>query len=135
MARIQEAMLADDAPRVVPSTISEADLTGRFGLEIGPVCWREFAAKRVAEATAPAFSAKVATRWDDIRDRVRRAIIPASRIEATLKRAGAPTTPADIGLSQEFYATAVRNARFLRDRYTFLDLADDSGMLARLWPT
>ena len=42
--------------------------------------------------------------------------------------------PAQIGLTPAFYATAVRNARFLRDRYTFLDLADDSGRLARLWP-
>ena len=52
-----------------------------------------------------------------------------------MKRAGGPTTPADIGLAPDFYAAAVRNARFLRDRYTFLDLADDSGHLARLWPT
>ena len=52
-----------------------------------------------------------------------------------MKRAGGPTAPAEIGLAPDFYAAAVRNARFLRDRYTFLDLADDSGHLARLWPT
>ena len=51
-----------------------------------------------------------------------------------MKRAGGPTTPADIGLEPAFYAGAVRNARFLRDRYTFLDLADDSGYLDRWWP-
>jgi hypothetical protein len=51
-----------------------------------------------------------------------------------MRRIGGPMVAADIGLSPAFYAGAVRNARFLRDRYTFLDLADDSGHLARWWP-
>ena len=66
---------------------------------------------------------------------VHSATIPASRLESIMKRAGGPTALADIGLAPDFYAAAVRNARFLRDRYTFLDLADDSGHLARLWTT
>ena len=33
-----------------------------------------------------------------------------------------------------FYSAAVRHARFLRNRYTFLDLADDSGHFARMGP-
>jgi glycerol-1-phosphate dehydrogenase [NAD(P)+] len=51
-----------------------------------------------------------------------------------LARIDGPATPAAIGLSPGFYAAAVRNARYLRDRYTFLDLAADSGHLERLWP-
>jgi len=54
-------------------------------------------------------------------------MLSAERIRAVLQRAGCPTGPAQIGLAPTFYATAVRNARFLRNRYTFLDLADDSG--------
>jgi glycerol-1-phosphate dehydrogenase [NAD(P)+] len=60
-------------------------------------------------------------------------MIPAERIHDALRRAGCPTTPEEIGLSPEFYATAVRNARFLRNRYTFLDLADDTGLLPTLY--
>ena len=48
----------------------------------------------------------------------------AERIRAALQRAGCPTHPAQIFLSDAFYTMAVRNARFLRDRFTFLDLAD-----------
>ena len=73
--------------------------------------------------------------WGQLSNRIRAASISAARLAAIMKRAGGPTKPADIGLSPSFYAGAVRNARFLRDRYTFLDLADDSGHLARLWPT
>ena len=72
----------------------------------------------------------LADNWDDVRYTIGRAMIPADRIHAVLQRAGCPTGPAQIGLSPAFYATAVRNARFLRDRYTFLDLADDSGRRA-----
>jgi glycerol-1-phosphate dehydrogenase [NAD(P)+] len=54
-------------------------------------------------------------------------MVPADRIRAVLRRADCPSTPEEIGLTPAFYASAVRNARFLRDRYTFLDLAADSG--------
>jgi hypothetical protein len=40
--------------------------------------------------------------------------------------------PADLGIDPAAWAGAVRHARFLRDRYTFLDLADDAGVLQRL---
>ena len=40
--------------------------------------------------------------------------------------------PDEIGVAPEFYARAVRDARFLRDRYTFLDLAADAGRPALL---
>jgi glycerol-1-phosphate dehydrogenase [NAD(P)+] len=54
-------------------------------------------------------------------------MVSANRIATILRRAGCPTTPEEIGLTPAFYASAVRNARFLRDRYTFLDLAAASG--------
>src|SRR4029450_12265976 len=85
--------------------------------------------------TAPSLTQRAASGWNELAGHVRRASIPASRFESIMKRAGGPTAPADIGSGPDFYAAAVRNARFLRDRYTFLDLADDSGHLARLWPT
>jgi glycerol-1-phosphate dehydrogenase [NAD(P)+] len=65
---------------------------------------------------------------------VRAAHIPATKLEEVMKRAGVPTTPPEIGVSADFYTKAVRSARYLRDRYTCLDLADDAGLLARMWP-
>ena len=135
MARIQEEVLAAGPPRLQPSPITRAVLKDRLGPDIGESCWREFEGKRLSDETAPSLTQRVASVWDDLAGHVRRASIPASRLESIMKRAGGPTTPADIGLAPDFYAAAVRNARFLRDRYTFLDLADDSGHLARLWPT
>jgi glycerol-1-phosphate dehydrogenase [NAD(P)+] len=135
MARIQEDLLAGGPPQWDPLPITCTELQRRFGAVIGESCWREFEAKHAACARAPNLARPDARVWDEIRRDIRRALVPAATIASVLERAGCPTGPADIGLSPGFYATAVRNARFLRDRYTFLDLADDAGRLAALWPT
>jgi glycerol-1-phosphate dehydrogenase [NAD(P)+] len=134
MARVQEAALAAGPPRLRASAITHEELRKRLGSDIGESCWLEFEPKRIDDETALSLSRRAADVWDDVAVEVRRASIPAARLESVLKRAGGPTTPEDIGLDPDFYAGAVRHARFLRDRYTFLDLADDSGLLARLWP-
>jgi len=51
-----------------------------------------------------------------------------------VKRIGAPATPEDLGLPGAFYRDAVMHAREIRDRFTFLDLAADSGLLASFTP-
>jgi len=134
MATIQEAMLDGEPPRVQPSPVTGADLQRRFGADIGASCWRDFATKSLTPDAAVRLEQRLRTTWDDLRARLRRDMIPAATIAAVLARAGCAASPADIGLTPQFYAAAVRNARFLRDRYTFLDLADDSGRLAALWP-
>ena len=54
---------------------------------------------------------------------------PASRLGEVMQRAGGPLRSADIGVDAAFYAGAVQHARYLRDRFTFLDLAGDAGVL------
>jgi glycerol-1-phosphate dehydrogenase [NAD(P)+] len=127
MARIQEEVLAAAPPRLQPPAVTCADLQRRLGTEIGESCWREFATKRMSPEAQARLERHLADNWDGIRTSVGRAMIPAERIRAVLQRAGCPVTPQEIGLTPAFYASAVSNARYLRDRYTFLDLAGDSG--------
>jgi glycerol-1-phosphate dehydrogenase [NAD(P)+] len=54
---------------------------------------------------------------------------PAQQLHDILRRAGAPTTPADLGWPAAFYRDAVMHAREIRDRWTFLDFAADIGAL------
>jgi len=132
MARIQEEVLAAGPQSLQSESMSRAELQSRFGDEIGASCWRAFAAKQMSPDAEARLERHLADRWGAIRESVGRAMIPAERIRAVLQRAGCPTDPTQIGLSPAFYATAVRNARFLRDRYTFLDLAADSGHRAAM---
>jgi glycerol-1-phosphate dehydrogenase [NAD(P)+] len=134
MARIQQQILAGGPPRLSAPAVTAAELGRRFGAETGASCWREFARKPVSAEAVAALERRLAQCWDDIVRAVGAIGVPARRIESVLRRAGCPTTPREIGVAPAFYASAVRNARFLRDRYTFLDLADDSGHLATRCP-
>ncbi len=129
MARLQERMLADGPPRLAPSTPTRDGVTGHFGAERGEACWAEFAQKRLDHAAAEALNARLEARWDTIRERVATVTLPAATIEAILAGVGAPTRPADLHWPRDFYRHAVRHAREIRNRYTFLDLAGDSGLL------
>ena len=132
MARIQEAMLGGPAPVLRPTSTDEHALREHFGDELGSACWREFAPKRLDAARARELSERVAARWPEVRRQAASVALAADRLASVMRRAGGPVAPADIGVDASTWTAAVRHARFLRDRYTFLDLADDAGALAAL---
>jgi len=129
MARLQARILAGGPPRLRATAVTEADVTAHFGRELGDACWREFAKKHLNEARAAALNERLEERWDDIRARIGAIATPVARLESVLARAGAPTTPEDLHWPRTFYRDAIHHAREIRDRYTFLDLAADSGLL------
>ena len=132
MARIQEAMLDGAPPRFKAGSITPAELRRRFGGELGDACWNDYAVKHLTADAADELSARIAANWDDTRTTLSRAMIPAATIADAMARAGCPQAPEDIGVTREFYRRAVREARFLRDRYTFLDFAADADRLEAL---
>ncbi len=134
MARLQEDVLAGGPPQVNPGAVTRDTLQRLFGAAMGESCWREFEPKRLSEDAARKLSQRIAEVWDEMVRAIRAVTLPASRLATVLELVGGPSTPADIGLSPDAYSAAMRNARFLRNRYTFLDLADDSGHFARMGP-
>jgi glycerol-1-phosphate dehydrogenase [NAD(P)+] len=132
MARLQQAMLAEAPPRVRPTAVTEADVTAHFGAELGPQCWRAFAPKRLDDGAAASLNRRIEAAWDDIGKRLAAVTVPVATLLDLLQRVGAPTTPEDLHWPRAFYCDAVRHAREIRDRYSFLDLAGDSGRLDSL---
>jgi len=129
MARIQEAMLEGPAPVLRATSVVEQDLRQHFGDQAGSACWNDYAPKRLDAAGAVRLSQRAASVWPAFRSRANAMHASSSRLESVMRRAGGPRNAADIGVGAAFYAGAVRHARFLRDRFTFLDVADDAGML------
>jgi len=127
MARLQERLLDGGPPRLSPSAPDARSIAAHFGADLGAACWAEFQGKRLDAAQAEALNARLAEDWDKIRARLRAVTVPAARLEAVLRAAGAPTTPEDLGWPRDFYLDALHHAREIRNRYTFLDLAADSG--------
>ncbi len=81
---------------------------------------------------APALSRRrqaILDKWDDIRRAVSPVVIPAKTCRAHLKAAGAVHSAADLGVSGEELTFAYRQARWIRNRYTVLDLAAELGVL------
>lgn len=125
MARLQQSLL-DGPPPVFGTT--KADLTALqryFGADVGSACWNDFEPKRLDASAAATLTERAAKQWPDLRRRANAVRVSADRLAAVMHRAGGPMTPADIGVDVAFYDAAVRHARYLRDRYTFLDVAGD----------
>jgi glycerol-1-phosphate dehydrogenase [NAD(P)+] len=126
MARLQDRILALDAPPILhPTTVEHDDLIRHFGRERGEACWTELLPKRLDRATADALNARLATQWDAMRARLRAVTLGSARMTAALSAAGAPITPADLGWPQRLFDDAIAHAREIRNRYTFLDFAAD----------
>lgn len=67
--------------------------------------------------------------WPELRARLATQVVPADAMAAMLARAGAPALPDEIGIPPARLRATVAAARFLRRRYTVLDLLDEAGLL------
>lgn len=128
MARLQERLMAQDTLRLRPDYDRTAELSAFFGPELGAACAVELRKKALTGDVIDELNVRLATDWPDIRRQLQATLGSSQRLLGALAAVGAPTTPADIRVPQQFYNGAVHNARALRDRFTFLDLAALSGM-------
>ena len=67
--------------------------------------------------------------WNDLRVSLREQLLPESEFLRLLRKAGAPVSPAGIGLSREQYLHGVETAQLIRKRYTVLDFLFEAGLL------
>jgi glycerol-1-phosphate dehydrogenase [NAD(P)+] len=134
MARLQERLLEGPPPVLHASADDERAFITRYGPELGRSCWAEFAQKRLDAERAHRVNARLVESWDRIRAAIAPVTRPSGFLADVLRRGGGPTTPEELGWPRSFYLRAVRHARDIRNRYTFLDLAVDSRRLEPLDP-
>ncbi len=127
MAALQETVIAEEKLTIKPSADTLDDFVAHFGEDLGKSCWDAWLPKRLDADRAAALTRKLASDWADIKARLKQVGRPSAEIARDLKAAGAPTTPAAVGIPESFYRDAVANARRIRDRFTFLDLAVAAG--------
>jgi glycerol-1-phosphate dehydrogenase [NAD(P)+] len=134
MARLQAWVLEGPPPTVAANRSTEADFVDRFGATLGPSCWKEFSQKRVTTEKAEVINDRIAAQWDGFRSAIGAISLHPDMLSRVLKDANAPRSPEDLGWPRASYEDAVRHARKIRNRYTFLDLAADAGILDRMVP-
>lgn len=89
----------------------------------------EVRAKHVEGAALRARLERLRDGWPEIRARLQAQVIAPDVMVDMLHRAGAPAEAAEIGVGRDYLRRTVLHARFLRSRYTVLDLLDECGLL------
>jgi glycerol-1-phosphate dehydrogenase [NAD(P)+] len=124
--------LAIDPARAAGVTLAakEDEIRRLFGP--GEIADRAIAETRLKHVEGAAMAARL-TRlhevWPALSARLRDRLWTADRMAAHLDRAGAPSSGAGIGVDGGYLYQSILKARFLRSRYTVLDLLDECGLL------
>ena len=130
IARLQMRLLAlDRAPEIRPTHIDEAEFVARYGEDIGRMCYAEAKKKSFDKPGAETFNRKLKALWPQLREELRPFMMDPAVMKATLQAAGGPTTATELGLPRKIWRDAMKYARDVRNRWSFLDLADDAGLL------
>jgi glycerol-1-phosphate dehydrogenase [NAD(P)+] len=130
MARLQGEILAmTKPPRIRPTHIVEAEFIDRYGKELGSMCYAEAKKKAFDKKGADEFNAKLEEMWPALREELMPFAMSPKDMGLALKSAGGPTTTTELGLPRKIWRDAMKYARDVRNRWSFLDLADDSGLL------
>jgi glycerol-1-phosphate dehydrogenase [NAD(P)+] len=128
MARLQERILAQlDPPRIRPTVVDEDGIRRRYPAAAVEACL--VASRKKAITDADAFNARLATLWPELREELSAMLVPSATLAAHLRAAGGGTTAAELGMAPALYRDAVLYGREIRDRFSFLDLAADMGVL------
>lgn len=130
IARLQAEILSlDKPPRIKPTVIDEEAMLRRYGREIGAICHTEASKKAFDRRAAADFNEKLEALWPELREELQRFMLPPETMRAAIAAAGGPTTATELGLPRQLWRDAMKHARDVRNRWSFLDLADDAGLL------
>ena len=131
MGRLQAQMLASATPPTLrPTVFDPADMARRMGQAVASECFADIGPKTFDGRATSALNEKLQEIWPDLRDELARFIVPPNDMERLLRASGGPATAGDLGVPVDFYRESVVHCREMRNRYSFLDLAADSGILA-----
>ena len=130
IARLQCELLAlDVAPEIRPTHIVETEFVARYGEALGRMCYAEAKKKSFDKAGAAAFNETLRALWPRLREELRPFIMDPAAMKAAIAAAGGPVTATGLGLPRKVWRDAMKHARDVRNRWSFLDLADDAGLL------
>ncbi len=130
MARLQRLFLDSEKPPVIgPTSIDPEGMRARMGSEIAAQCWQEIQPKVFDARIAAEINEKLANIWPTLRQELKAFALPVEEMEQLLRDAGGPMTAADLGLPADIYREALVHCREMRNRYAFLDIAADAGLL------
>jgi len=112
-----------------PTVHGEQGIRRRYPAAAVDMCLAASRSKAMDQDACDRFNALLAEVWPDLRLQLQAMAVPADRLASHLKAAGGGTTAEEIGMDRELYRDALRHCREIRNRYSFLDMAADMGLL------
>ncbi len=130
MARLQQWLLdRPEPPTLKPTRFDEDDMMRRMGPAAGAQCAAEYRKKALDARGAAALNRRLREIWPSLRRECLALCVDVETMRDRLAAAGGATTAAELGLDPAFYREAVRHAHEMRDRFSFVDIACDAGLL------
>lgn len=141
MCAFYEALLARDLSAIdlaaagaarQPWPEIEADIRALFAGALADHAVTETKAKYVAGDDLVARLRPLSEHWPQAQPKLRSQLLPVADLAEQLRRAGAPASPADIGLTFDDVRAMFPKAMYYRSRYTALDVAWELGLFDEL---
>ena len=127
MSAMQNNLINRDSPPLMkPTIIPEKELHRRFGEDAANNMIDETRKKSLDATATETLNKKLQNDWPAISERLKSVMLPFNHLESSMRNAGCTLTGTALGLDADFYRDAVTYARFIRDRYSMLDVVDDS---------
>ncbi len=127
MSQLQNSVLTNpEPPRLHATNIPEQWMKENFSPDMVNTMLQQTRIKALDESKARALNKRFDKEWDSIRERLMQCMLPYDELLAAMQTAGCQITASDLELDPDFYREAVRGARYIRDRFSMLDIVDDS---------
>ena len=132
MARLQAEMLAIEkaAQDQADPYRAKPNSSTAMARELGMMCYAEAKKKAFDQKGADAFNAKLRDLWPQLREELQAFRHGSDGDgEGARRRRRADRRATEMGLPRKIWRDAMKYARDVRNRWSFLDLADDAGLL------
>lgn len=127
MSKLQNMVLKNEnPPEMHPTNIDRAELISRFGASLGDNMIDETKKKALDQEKADELNKRFSSNWDEIRSQLQAVMLPYEELSKAMGDAGCQRTATELNLDKDFYREAVSGARYIRDRFSMLDIVDDS---------
>ena len=133
ISKMQNAILKKDQPPILsPTQIPEDEIVAKMGEPMLQTIKELMKPKLFDQQKSDETNEYFSKHWLEFAEPLRDKMLDYDVIWNSMGECGALRTPEDAKLDGNFYKDALKYGRFIRDRYTILDLAGDSNQLDSL---
>ena len=125
MALIQEKVcekISSDDFFVEDESLKESEILAYFGDQIGKQCIIEYKRKQNKFGSVGKLNEKLQEDGKQIVKEIESNRLDSAYLKKVLKKAGVNFIPSYLGWSEDIYGDAIKYSKYIRDRFTFLDL-------------